>query len=176
MRHQHLIVTGLPASGKSTIGRALADALGLEMFDKDEILEELFNERGVGDANWRNILSRAADEILRERACQSESSVIASWWRHPASSIASGTRIDWLSDLKGELVEINCVCDPAIAAQRFKGRVRHGGHLDQVKSNTDLLASFEQQAALGPLGIGRLVQVKTEGTVELASVLSTINR
>ena len=176
MRHQHLIVTGLPASGKSTIGRALAEALGLEMFDKDEILEELFNERGVGDANWRSILSRTADEILRERASHSENSIIVSWWRHPASTINSGTRIDWLSDLKGELVEINCVCDPAIAAQRFKTRIRHGGHLDQVKSNVDLLASFQQQAALGPLCIGRLVQVNTEGTVKLASVLSMINR
>ena len=45
MRHQYLILTGTPASGKSTIGRALSEKLELEMLDKDEILEDLFNEK-----------------------------------------------------------------------------------------------------------------------------------
>jgi shikimate kinase len=70
MRNQHLIFTGIPASGKSTLARALSEALALEMWDKDEILEDLFNQKGVGDAHWRTILSRTADEILRERARQ----------------------------------------------------------------------------------------------------------
>ena len=175
MRHQHLILTGIPASGKSAIGRALSEELGLEMFDKDEILEDLFNEKGVGDVHWRTALSRTADEILRERASRSESSIIVSWWHHPASILASGTPIEWLSELQGNLIEVNCICDPAIAVERFKSRIRHRGHLDQFKSSTDLLAAFQQQAALGPLGIGHLIEVNTEGTVELTELLSLIN-
>ena len=171
---QHLIVTGIPASGKSTIARALAEALGFRMLDKDDILEELFNERGVGDAHWRTALSRAADEILRERAGRSESSVIVSWWRHPNSSVESGTPTEWLSELPGDLIEVSCICDPAIAAERFVSRKRHHGHLDQNKSSAGLLASFQQQAALGPLGLGRLVKVNTEGNVDLADVLAEI--
>ena len=76
MRHQYLILTGIPASGKSTIARALSEELGLEIFDKDEILEDLFNEKGVGDVHWRTTLSRTAEEILQERASRSESSII----------------------------------------------------------------------------------------------------
>ena len=170
----HLIVTGIPASGKSTLARALSEALGLKMWDKDEILEELFNEKGVGDTRWRTLLSRTADEILQERARQSESSVIVSWWRHPASTLASGTPIEWLSELRGNLVEVNCICDPAIAVERFKSRTRHSGHLDQLKADADLLPAFQQQAALGPLGIGQLVTVNTEGDVKLEDVVSGI--
>lgn len=175
MRHQHLIVTGIPASGKSTMARALSEEIALEMLDKDEILEALFNEKGIGDVHWRSILSRTADEILRERASRSESSIIVSWWRHPASILDSGTPIDWLSDLRGVLIEIYCICDPAIAVERFKSRIRHRGHLDQFKVSADLLAAFQQQAALGPLGIGHLVEVNTEASVELADVLFRIN-
>jgi shikimate kinase len=175
MRHQHLILTGIPASGKSTVGRALADELGLEMLDKDQILEDLFNEKGIGDVHWRTILSRTADEILRERAARSDSSIIVSWWRHPGSTIVSGTAIEWLSNLPGVLIEIHCICDPAIAVERFKSRIRHRGHLDQFKSSADLLAAFQQQAALGPLRIGHLIEVNTDAAVELADVLFRIN-
>ena len=170
-----LIVTGIPASGKSTLGRALSEKLGLEMWDKDEILEELFNTKGIGDVHWRTLLSREADEILQERASGSESSVIVSWWRHPASRSDSGTPIEWLSELRGNLIEVNCVCDPAIAVERFKSRMRHSGHLDELKADADLLPGFQQHAALGPLGIGELVIVNTEGDVKLEDVLSEID-
>jgi len=171
----HVIVSGIPASGKSTLARALSGALGLGMWDKDDILEDLFREKGVGDVHWRTLLSREADEILRERVRQSESSIIVSWWRHPASGLSSGTPTEWLSELPGSLIEVNCICDPAIAVERFKSRIRHSGHLDQLKANTDLLPTFQRQAELGPLGIGRTVRVNTEGNVKLEDVVSQID-
>lgn len=172
---RHIIVTGIPASGKSTIGQAVAAALGLAMFDKDEILEALFNSRGVGNADWRRELSRAADDELKEKALRSEGAVISSWWHHPASNVDTGTPIEWLSSFPGVVVELNCVCNPQIAADRFLSRTRHEGHLDRYKTYAELLASFEQQAALGPLGVGPLVTVNTEGSVELETVLAQIN-
>lgn len=167
-------MTGIPASGKSTIGRAIAEALAVEMLDKDEILEDLFKDRGVGDLEWRTALSRAADDILRDRALRSKSSVIVSWWLHPASTNTSGTSIHWLSELQGNLIEVPCVCDPTIAADRFKSRTRHPGHLDRVRTPSNLLETFAQHASLGPLRIGRLLEVNTGGNVDLADVLKSI--
>ena len=39
-----IIISGLPASGKTTLGRELAKLLGFQFIDKDDILESLFAE------------------------------------------------------------------------------------------------------------------------------------
>ena len=171
----HIVVSGIPASGKSTIGRAIATALGLAVLDKDEFLEALFISQGIGDAEWRNHLSRMADEVLREKALCSDTAVITSWWRHPSSGLDSGTRVEWLSSLPGIVIEVHCVCSPQVAAKRFLSRKRHEGHLDHLKTHADVLTNFQQQAALGPLGFARIVKVNTEQTLEMSALLSQIN-
>ena len=88
-----LVITGLPASGKSTVGAALSTALGLLWLDKDEILEALFDGLGVGDADWRRRLSRSADLVLQRLALGAPGAVISSWWQHPSSPIPSGTPV-----------------------------------------------------------------------------------
>ncbi len=51
-------MSGLPASGKSRLGAAIAPLLGLALLDKDDFLETLFERDGTGDAAWRERLSR----------------------------------------------------------------------------------------------------------------------
>jgi predicted kinase len=164
-------MSGLPGSGKTTVGRQLARALGLPMLDKDEILEALFDSLGVGDAEWRNRLSRSADEVLRRLAEQSAGAVLTSFWRHPQVTGESGTPTDWLRSLSGKVVEAHCVCPPEVAAERFLARKRHDGHLDRDKRMEDLVAAFEQLAAHGPLGLGPLVNVDTGQVVGFDGVL-----
>jgi|SRR6185312_765048 len=166
-----LIISGLPASGKTTLGHRLAQALGLPLLDKDEILEALFEGLGVGDAEWRNRLSRAADVVLQRLAAQTAGAVLASFWRHPRTSGESGTPPGWIAALSGKVVEVHCLCPPEVAAERFLARKRHDGHLDRDKRREDLVADFARLAALGPLGIGPLVRVDTGGIVDLGGVL-----
>jgi predicted kinase len=47
-----VVVTGPPASGKSTIARELADALAAPLIAKDPIKETLFDSLGTGDPAW----------------------------------------------------------------------------------------------------------------------------
>ena len=171
---RYIIVTGIPASGKSTIGHGVAAALSLPMLDKDEILEAMFASQGIGNAEWRTRLSRAADGDLKDRAKRTNGAIIASWWHHPASDIDTGTPTEWLSSLSGAVIELHCVCSAEVAAERFLTRKRHEGHLDQLKTHAQLLESFQRFAAYGPLSIGELVEVETENAVELSSVLSEI--
>ena len=176
MPNRFIVVSGLPASGKSMLGRAVADSLCLPLLDKDEILEALFESLGVGDSEWRSTLSRAADEELRRQACASPGAVIASWWRHPLSPVNSGTPTEWLASLPGELVELHCVCSPSTAATRFVARQRHAGHLDSQRAHAAVYASLEQQASLGPLRVGRVIEVSTETMPPVAEVLGKMAR
>lgn len=48
------------------------------MLDEDEILEALFDSLGIGDAEWRQRLSRAADEASQRLAGQTAGAVLAS--------------------------------------------------------------------------------------------------
>jgi chloramphenicol 3-O-phosphotransferase len=174
MMNRYIIISGLPASGKSTVARAVAHELALPVLDKDALLESLFERLGIGDARWRRRLSRAADQDFRDQAEQSKGAVLASWWKHPLSPDDSGTPTEWLASLPGLLVEVHCNCSPAIAARRFVMRKRHPGHLDDRWSYVDLLASFSQQTLLGPLRIGCVVDVQTENEFELGALMSDI--
>jgi glucokinase len=169
-----LVISGLPAGGKTTLGRRLAQALSLSLLDKDEILEALFEGLGVGDAEWRNRLSRSADVVLRRLAGQTAGAVLASFWRHPQVTGESGTPTGWISALPGRVVEVHCVCPAEVAAERFLTRKRHEGHLDRDKLSEDLAADFVRLAALGPLGVGPLVRVDTGRAVDLEGVLCQV--
>lgn len=156
-----VIVSGLPASGKTRLARKLAPALGLALFDKDDILESLYEALRVGDADWRGRLSRASDEIFQRLAKTSSGAVLTSFWRHSQMPSYSGTPTDWIRSNAERLVEVYCLCDPEIAAARFLSRSRHPGHLDNTKHREELLAHFQTLAAMGPLGLGKLLRIDT---------------
>lgn len=174
--NRYVVVSGLPASGKSTLAKALAQSLSLPLLDKDHFLEIRFDSKGIGDTQWRKDLSREADEFLRMHAEQSAGAVLASWWKHPQSTSDSGTPIEWLSSLPGAKVEVYCRCGADVAVKRFLSRTRHAGHLDGRWSYPELLADFEKHASLGPLRIGPLVEVSTEGEPDLKALTTKIEQ
>jgi AAA domain len=61
MRKSFVVISGLPGSGKTKLGRRLAPALDLPLIDKDAILDRLFQSKVVADAAWRRTLSRESD-------------------------------------------------------------------------------------------------------------------
>ncbi|MEM9603247.1 MAG: hypothetical protein AAGA11_10320 [Pseudomonadota bacterium] len=165
-----VLVTGLPASGKSTLGTALATVLNMRCHDKDRFLEALFARHGEISPADRTALSREADTAFIELASQPVDAVLVSWWRHPRSATESGTPTGWSGNVPGATVELHCHCDPDVALARFSARRRHRGHGDAQRDTAALARSFHEQAALGPLGLGPLVQVDTHGAVDVEAV------
>ncbi|MFI9427398.1 AAA family ATPase [Streptomyces achromogenes] len=165
-----VIVSGLPASGKSTLAHRLADQLGWPVIDKDAILETLFDSLGVGDHAWRHRLSRAADGILLTIAAQAGHAVLDNWWHHDT---APGR----LRQLDARLIEIHCDCDPALAAERFLRRTRHPGHLDPRLTPEQVAERVATIRATypGPLRLGGpLLTIDTSGPLDITAIVEDV--
>jgi gluconate kinase len=169
-----LVVSGLPASGKSTLARQLSAALSLPLLDKDDILERLFQSRGVGDADWRRMLSRESDGILQAEATASNGAVLVSHWHLRGMPPHSGTPTEWLGELSPGIVNVHCDCGLQLAAERFLQRKRHPGHLDTAKSPLEIRTAIERLAGLGRLGIQPTVDVDTSRAIVLDDVLRDV--
>ncbi len=177
MKHQtaglFVVISGIPGSGKTALGRKLAAALRLPFYDKDEILERLFESEGVGDATWRRKLSRKSDEELKRLVTASAGAVVVSFWQTEKTGKQSGTPVEWIGQLSGRVFEVYCACDPIVAAGRFNERQRHAGHLDQRKLAADP-ARFIHLASAGPLGLGNVLVVDTSGACDIEVVADNI--
>jgi hypothetical protein len=161
MEKPFVVVSGLPGSGKSRLARQLAPALGLPLIDKDDVLERLFESKGIGDTVWRRRLSRESDDILQTEAMASMGAVLASFWHLSGMPLDSGTPTRWLSEVSNLVVNVHCACPPEIAALRFLQRKRHPGHLDNEATYAELLVSLQALERHGHLDIVHRVDVDT---------------
>jgi predicted kinase len=175
-RKPFVVMSGLPGSGKTTLGRRLAPALGLPLIDKDDILERLFDSKGVGNAAWRRTLSRESDVILQQEATDSDGAIVSSFWRLPGMQADSGTPTDWLADPSYRVVNVHCGCELEVAASRFHRRRRHPGHLDGESRLEDVALRFRQLTQLPPLDVGPRIDVDTSGTPNFPDVVAAIRR
>jgi len=169
-----VIFSGISGSGKSTVARKLAPRLSLPLLDKDDILDELFKERGVGDAAWRTALSREADARFVRTAWELPGACLVSWWRNYKVSETMGTPVEWLSNLRAPLVEVHCRCRVETAVDRFLARERHPGHLDASRTRTSLITQFNAFEAAGPIACGPLLVLDTEQDVNPDVVLDQL--
>jgi len=175
MSRRYVVLSGLPCSGKSTLARQLAPALQLPVIDKDSILEELYESKGVGDAAWRRRLSRESDVLFQAEATASSGAILVSFWHVPGMPADSGTPTAWLTGLSDRIVEVHCSCAPEIATERFLRRTRHPGHLDGAASYDDILRSLQAIPRGGALDLGPPVVVDTSGDLELAPILGELH-
>lgn len=172
--HGFVVVSGLPASGKTTIATFLADSLQLPLLDKDSFLEALFESDGTGNSAWRRELSKRADTQFQEFAESGGPAVLTSWWKHPASISDSGTPVEWLTSPSRIAVEVHCVCSASVAAARFLARRRHPGQLDELWSHPSLLAMLERHHGLGPLSPQKAITINTEQPMELQDLAQKV--
>ena len=128
-----LVVTGPPASGKTTIAHRLAEVLGWPLLAKDEIKEILFDRLGVGDRAWSRQLSDAtfALQFAFVRCClDARVSVILEG--NFRAEHAAGLRALAASDQPP--VQVVCRASVEVLVSRLRARAtdpdHHPGHLD----------------------------------------------
>lgn len=161
-----ILLTGLPATGKTTLARRLAADLALPLVAKDEIKELLFDTLGVQDRAWSQKLGGAAFDLLYwtlgKLLAAQRSVLVDADFSSPARATA---RLDALRrEHAFRALVVTCVCDGDALLARFQARSlsgeRHAGHVDHL--NFDEFRAALLRGRREPLGIeASTIEVET---------------
>jgi glucokinase len=128
-----VVVTGAPATGKTTVARALMHLLGYALISKDDVKESMADVLGAGDRERSRELGAAAYAVMQRlamRILDERVNVIleANFWRERSEP--------WLRTLAQgrDAPVIVCAVAPELRRARFRSRgdagQRHPVHLD----------------------------------------------
>jgi predicted kinase len=157
-----VLVTGPPASGKTTLARPLAQHLGLPLLGKDTIKEALFDTLGTGDRAWSRRLGAAGYAVLLALAREVPAAVLdANFYPDHGPGLLQACQ---------RPIEVFCRCPAAEIERRFTQRAptRHPGHVDHVLDD-QLKAALDGGVGLLGLG-GPVLEVDTSGPVDVTAV------
>jgi hypothetical protein len=158
-----VLVSGPPASGKSSLARPLATELDLPLIEKDTIKEAIGDALDAGGDEWTRPLSSAAFDVL---------------WRLTDTiprAVLEGNfypqHVHRLRSVDPDALEIYCRCPLDLCRRRFAARIGEGRH--RVHPPTvPPLEFFEQFAE--PLGVGDVLEVSTVDPVDLDEIVGWV--
>lgn len=163
-----LVVTGIPGAGKTTLGSALADALGVPFLSLDAIKERLYAD-GNSRAD-RYALRLAAEGELAVRLAATPGTVVVDVWIAPGRDTERITEL--LQQAGKRVVELLCRVPTETAVARYVRRRRGGPHLPPDEATVTRIR--EASAAFKPLGIGTCIEVDTSGQLDLQPTLACL--
>ena len=131
-----IIISGLPATGKSRIGRRISSEFHIPLISKDPFKEAGFDCLGIGDREWSRKLSALAKESLfyvMKQLLSSGNNLIIDCNFKPEDM--KKIKI-LLSENNAEAIQIHCRSDKKIIRERYIKRMntpgkRHPGHVDE---------------------------------------------
>ena len=160
-----LIITGLPCTGKTTLGLRLAGELRLPFVHKDGIKELLFERIGWRDRTYSKQLSLASYDVLYyfiESLLRAGESLIVESNFKP--DIDTAKFLDLAERMPFRPCQILLQADGEVLLERFKHRaesgLRHPGHVDHL--TLEELQPVLFRGREDPLRIGgQVIQVDT---------------
>jgi predicted kinase len=176
-----LIITGPPASGKSTVGRELASRLGVPLLSKDLFKEVLFDELGWSDRGWSQRLGSASMALLYRSAAalleagQSvalEANFYAEWDTPHLRELASRYTC--------RVVQVVCTASAATLVERYRGRItqgeRHPGHTESEALEVTLARVVSGRWEALDVDGAMVIRVDTEREVAVEEIVREIRR
>lgn len=162
-----VVVSGPPASGKSTLAPVLARHLGLPLVAKDTIKGALMSVLPVPDVESSRQVGRGAVAAMLAVAAESPIGAVIECNFH--RSVAG----EDLDRLPGAVVEVFCRCDRAVAHRRYRNRAgtRHAGHFDSARTVEEL---WNDEVTEPVAGGWPVLEVDTNGPVDASEVLAFV--
>ncbi len=175
-----VVVTGPPASGKTTLALTLSKQLGVPLIAKDGIKERLYEAFGSGDREWSRWLGRATYPLIYhflEAHLRVGCSVVVEGTFGPES--ANGEFADLHARWPFAALQLFCWAPDEILLERAEARApeRHPGHVEAAS-----IEELRTQLAAGrwqPLQLpGDLLTVDTTSfeTLDVEAIISRASR
>jgi len=167
-----LLVNGVPASGKSTVAGALAEAGGWPLLALDTVKEALFAHLGTGDRDYNRLMGKASYQAIFALIGdfpENSITVIDAWFGfQPAAVLAAHLENAKVS----RAAEIWCHAPPSVIGERYRSRLssRHAGHLGE--SYVPELIELAGRAA--PLGAYPQFRIDTNRPLDVSEVMDWI--
>lgn len=162
-----VIVSGPPASGKTTLAPQLAAALGLPVVAKDTIKDALISTLGVRDVEDSRTLGRAAVAAMLAVAAASPVGAVVE------SNFYRSRAADDIRALRGRVVEVFCRCSRDVAAERYAARTgtRSAGHFDHERTADEL---WNDEVAEPVAGGWPVIEVDTDQPLKVDEVVAAV--
>jgi predicted kinase len=131
-----VVVTGPPASGKSSVAESVAEGLPAPLIAKDPVKELLFDALGTGDPAWAKKLGLATYAILfhalEQEVRAGRSCVLEANFDHDEAS-AQLAALQLRTPFRA--LQIVCTATREVLLERFVHRSgsRHPGHIDDER-------------------------------------------
>ena len=167
-----MLVNGVPASGKSTVARGLAQRLSYPLLALDTVKEALFGQLGTGDRDYNRKMGRASyaaiwalvSEFPRDAVV-----VVDAWFGfQPIDVLRDHLRH---ADIAG-VVEVWCHAPSDLVARRYAERclTRHAGHL-----GLEYVPELRELAATAlPTRLGALIDADTSQPISWESLAEAV--
>jgi predicted kinase len=158
----YVVVSGPPASGKSTLAPLLAAELGLPLLAKDTIKDALLEVLGAPTVEASRAVGTASVAVLLAVARQCPGAVLESVWHRTRA------RAD-LAALPGAVVEVFCRCDREVVRDRYRRRAgtRAAGHFDDERTDDEL---WNDENAVPVAGGWPVIEIDTSQPVDILAL------
>jgi glucokinase len=169
-----VLVNGIPASGKSTVARAISVAKNWPLLTLDTIKEALFANLRTGDRDYNRLLGKASYQAIFSLIGDfpdHTTVVIDAWFGFQPVEILQ-THIVHAG--LGQLVEVWCHAPGEVLGERYSTRLdqRHAGHLGAAY----IPELVELASRAKPLGAYPRLDVDTTQPLDAASLMTWLNR
>lgn len=177
-----LLVSGAPASGKSTLAAKISAELGWPLIAKDEVKELLADTLDVSGIEWSRRLGAATFQLIDRftaRLLASGVSLILEANFDPRFEDQEFRRL--VRAGKALVIEVFCRADADVLLARYRQRgasgERHPIHVDGIYGSDEGFQRRLKEAFRAPIGLGGpIVEVDTTdfGAVDEQQILAVV--